>query len=234
MFKKILLTLTLLLSFSAFSVDTFVLTPNNHILINDEINDTTMSKASRELAEMSSRLKPSDTITIVLDSPGGSVIAGNDFIDLVDSVPQKIQMVTLNAASMAFSIFQHADVRLITPKGVLMQHRPAITLSGSFNQGEVESRLKLFTTITNEQIKYESKKMGITEEQFRALVHNELWLMGQEAVDNKAADKVVNLSCSKSLLKKVNNNELRTMFGTVTYKTSACPLVKGIFDVKMN
>jgi len=214
-------------------MDTVVLTPDNHILINDEINNVTMLDASRKLAEMSVKLPDDATITIVLDSPGGSVIDGNDFINLLESVPQKIRMVTLSAASMAFSIFQHADERLITPKGILMQHRPSITLSGNFNTGEVESRLKLFTDITNEQVKHESQKMGLSEEAFRTLTHNELWLMGQDAVNKKAADSVVKLRCSKALLDSVLEGKIETIFGVFTYKYSACPLVKGLFDVKM-
>ena len=121
---------------------TVVLEKGNTVVIRSPVNSKSMSKAMFELNELSFKLNKEDKIYLVLDTPGGSVFAGLDFIDYAKALPQKIITITKFAASMGFQIVQNLDDRYITPSGTLMSHRASGGVSGQFD-GELESRYKM-------------------------------------------------------------------------------------------
>jgi ATP-dependent protease ClpP protease subunit len=113
----VLFTIGLLLSFSRMSQtatdDSVVLTNTNHVLFSGPVSDNSVSKAQIELALLSSKLDEDDVIYLVIDSPGGSVPAGNRFVDFANSLPQKIKPICLFCASMGYHMFQSFDERLV-------------------------------------------------------------------------------------------------------------------------
>lgn len=160
---------------------------------------------------------------LVLYSPGGSVIAGNQFIEFVKGLPCKVHTVPIFAASMAYIITQSLQNRYALPTSILMSHRGYLKISGEL-PGELLQKLDLFMKMlqyTDEQV---AKRLGISVKVYQRLIRDELWLMGFDAVKKNHADKLVSARCGKSL----NGTYVETMhtfFGPVDVTFSKCPLI---------
>lgn len=98
------------------SNETIVLTEDNHILFTGPVNDTSVAQAQIKLGELSKKLSDDEVIYLVLDTPGGSVSAGNLFIDYAKSLPQKIKPICIFCASMGYHLFQSLMSALFTTR----------------------------------------------------------------------------------------------------------------------
>lgn len=127
--KKLLLVLIMLASgpASAFSLS------KNTMTIEGPIGAEIISKANK-LISFSTNPKGPKVIDIVINSPGGSVFAGWQFItamQIVKSRGYKIRCtVTSMAASMAFQIFSQCSERYAYKFSLLLWHPPAADLRG--------------------------------------------------------------------------------------------------------
>jgi ATP-dependent protease ClpP protease subunit len=171
-------------------------------------------------------------IYLVLDSPGGGVQSGLSFIDAVKPI-KNLRTVTIFAASMASAIVQAIDgSRLITPAGLMMFHRAAGTVSGQFETGELESQLQLAKEMVRRMERINASRLGITLEAYKAKVVNEYWLLAEQAIADKAADKVVDISCSQELVDRRETGQECSFFGCVDVTYSACPSLRFPLSVK--
>lgn len=102
--------------------NTLVLDPQTTVRITGVVSSRIMG-ASRELLDMS---KSSDKLTLLINSPGGSVLAGLQFIDTMELLKSRgvtLRCVVPNlAASMAFIILAHCDERYTLPSAILLFH----------------------------------------------------------------------------------------------------------------
>jgi ATP-dependent protease ClpP protease subunit len=218
--------ISMLISFGV-AARTVDLTPENSVLIRGEISDESVEQAMSSLRSAVTKRGPLDyTIYLVLDSPGGSIDAGNAFIEYAKSI-NNLKTVTFFAASMASAIVQALPgERLIIETGTLMFHRARGGFQGQFETGEVESRLDWAkqTVRLLERINADRMKMSIPK--YKALVVNELWLFGSMAVKRNGADEVVTVTCSDVLANTVVTTVMNSFFGPIRLNTSACPLSK--------
>lgn len=225
--KSIVFTFLMSLSLSC-AATTIKLTEKNTVTIRGEVTGISMMNAQNDILSKVAFLKKKEIIYLVIDSPGGSVFDGKalvNFMNVIQDIPNPIHTVALNAASMGFVILQYGDKRFVTNDAVIMSHRPAVTLSGQFNDGELESQLRMlkaYTTIIDTEI---STKIGITIDEYKAKVKDEWWLVGKEAKEENAADEVVKVECSEKLRKQKVEKPIRTFFGVANVIYSACPLV---------
>lgn len=209
-----------------------VLAKDNHVFFSGPVNDMSAAKAQLELGLLSATLPSSATIYFVIDSPGGSVTAGNQLIDFANSLPQNIKPICIFCASMGYHMFQSMGERLVYPSSTLMSHRVAIGgLSGQV-PGEATSRLAQILAKSNEMDEVVAKRVGLSVADYQKLIYDELWLSGTAAVKTKHADRIAKIKCSNELLKGTKLSVVSTMFGPVEVKTSACPLISGILDFK--
>jgi ATP-dependent protease ClpP protease subunit len=213
-----------------------VLEDRNSLNIRGPVTAQSVGDWSNKLLKMSHTLKASETIYLVMDTPGGSVLDGNQFIDLGNSIPQKIVTVTLFSASMGFQIVQNFDERYITPNGTLMSHRASGGFRGSFGsdgKGELNSQLNWIMEILKRSDLNASKRMKISYEDYMELIRDEFWTTGDIAVEKSAADKVANVTCGRSLVNAKENLEIKSFFGSLKLTFSKCPLISAPLDVKM-
>jgi len=228
--RLLLLLLTITTSVLAQS-PRIVLTENNSIVFNEAVSDVYVAKKSFELMLKSSNLSPKSPLYLVLNTPGGSVSAGNNFIDIVKGLNRPVHTVTIFAASMGYQIVQELDNRYIIPSGVLMSHRGAVTgLSGQI-PGELNERLKMIESVLDGMNERASKRIKQDKKAYQQSTANELWLVGQDAVNKKNADLVVLVTCDKSLLSSYKE-EVATIFGSFTVEYSKCPLISYPLSVK--
>lgn len=211
---------------------TIKLEKKNTLVLRGPVTGKSMSVLSLELLEMSSKLDNDDIIYLALQTPGGDVFAGSEFIDLTNSIPQKIQTVNLTAISMGFHISQHLDKRYATQTSLFMSHRARVGgLSGQLD-GELESRLKMLKRRIDYLDVITAKRLELGFHEYKADIVNELWIHGFDSKAQNVADELVNVTCGTSLQGKVVRT-VRTIFGPMRVTFSECPLIKAPLAVKL-
>lgn len=213
------------------SIPVLVLEKTNTLVFNEVVTDESVAKFQVQLQEMSNKLPADKEIIVVLYTPGGSVDAGMQMIDSMQAIPQKVKTLTLFSASMGFQFVQNMGERMITPSGMLMSHRASGGMEGELG-GEFDVRLNM----VKRQIEYmdtiAARRMKMTLEDYRKLIADEYWVHGFEAVEDRAADKMVLARCGKEMT-GTEKKEFRTMFGPLQVTFSKCPLITGPLEIEM-
>lgn len=228
--KKILLALLIslpLLSSDAFSGREINLTVENTVIFRDEVTSRKSQNAMQKLHNL--RLKnPTMPLYLVLDSPGGSIDAGLDLINFVDTM-ENVHTISMYAASMAHGFAQSIKgKRFVTKSGTMMAHRASVRMSGQISNGEFESRLKMLRQIVSILEKANAKRIGISLEKYKAKVKDEWWCVGKSCVDQNIADEVITIKCSDKLISSREIQTITNFFGqTRVVKYSGCPLFRG-------
>jgi ATP-dependent protease ClpP protease subunit len=220
--------LTVLLMGALLHAAPIKLTPDNTVVLRNEVNDDSISKLQVELAEkVIKRAGRGYTIYLVLDSPGGSIDSGLNFIEFAKNI-SNLETITLFSASMAAGIVEALPgKRNILETGILMFHRAKGGVQGQFEDGELESRLTVYKKIVRRMEEANASRMCMSLSSYKDKVKDELWILGFEAVAAKAADAVVSIECSPELLAKgaVESFSIPGL-GSINVKFNACPLIK--------
>jgi ATP-dependent protease ClpP protease subunit len=169
---------------------------------------------------------------LVIDSPGGSVLDGVDYIRIMPTVGCNIHTVSIEAISMGFQIAQQGVVRYMASKGTQMSHRAATSgISGQLD-GELESQIAWIKSIILDLDKYVSKRIGIPLSEYKQKIVNEWWLYDTEAIDQNTADEMADIVCSPELIKETYIEEFVSIMGIKEVVWSACPLLRS--PIKIN
>lgn len=162
---------------------------------------------------------------LYINSGGGDVAAGLDFIEYAENIPN-LHTVTKFAASMAAAIVEHLPgKRYITKHGVMMFHRARGSVSGQFEKGELESRLRLWKSIIRKFEQVQADRIGITLKEYKKRRKDEWWVYGSDNISQNTADEIKSLTCSPYLMKQFKEVKERTIFGTFKYKKYECPIL---------
>lgn len=210
-------------------VETILLDLHNTVTLRGEVNENTVMKTQLELNELvKQRGIRNYTLYLVLDTPGGSIDAGNMFIQYAKTI-HNLKTITISAASMGTAIVsQLPGERLIISTGISMYHRAAAGISGQVEEGELESRLAMVKALVKHLELMNAARIGISLKEYKEKVVNEWWIFGEDNIRQNTADRVVNVKCSTRLTSEETTASSAGFFGTSTYKTSKCPLVRGI------
>lgn len=220
-----------LVSATAFGQQPILLTPKNTVMLRGEVGTQFVYNAQTVLMDLvNKRGSQSYPIYLVLDSPGGSIDGGEDLIQFAKTI-RNVKTITIFAASMGSAIVQAIPgERLIVDTGILMFHRATIRMGGQIEDGEMESNLDFIKRFVRSMELRNAKRMSMSLEHYKSLVKDEYWTFGQEAVNRKAADRVVNVQCSADLIpiQDLVKMSVRTPFGTieVDLNYSRCPLFR--------
>lgn len=223
MFK---ILMCVLLTAGAVNAETVELGTANTVTLRGPIDDASIVKAASDLYKLVEVRGSRDyTIYIAVDSPGGDIESGENFIELVKTVPN-VKTVTIFAASMASAIVQALPgERLMIDSGVQMFHRARGGVSGQFETGELESRLEFYKRFVRRMEIRNAKRMGMSLKFYKSLVKDELWMTSDDAI-GIAADKVVDVVCTKSLRDKVSTIEIDLGMFSIPLNFSGCPLLR--------
>ena len=202
-----------------------LLTPDNVVLFNGAVDRDSVAKVMANLHEVEKNRKDiSKPIYLVINSGGGSIYAGNVFIEYAKTV-KNLNTITIFAASMAHAIVQALPgKRYVTSHGLFMAHRAKGSFRGQFNSGEVESQLKLWTGIVTNMEITASTRIGISLLEYKTKIKDEWWTTAKESIKENVADEVVQMVCTHELVDKKIVEEHRNMFGAVRVTFSSCPL----------
>ena len=216
-----------LLNLGNANAETIELNDHNTVTLRGVVDQESIARTQVELLK---RAKPGKRLCLVLDTPGGSVDAGNMLIETAKGLPGRVDTVTIFAASMGFQIAQNLGERLILDNGTLMSHRAYTGVEGQL-PGELITRVAYYTQMCNRLDRIASARMGMTYENYRRLIYDEYWTIGSSAVAERAADRVVSVRCGEGM-QGTEDVEFQTMFGSVDVTFSKCPLVTGPLAVK--
>ncbi len=218
-----------LLNLGMAHAETITLTEKNSVVFRGVVSELSVSKVQAELIEKAKAGKP---LYLVLDTPGGSVDAGNMLITTVKGLGVKVHTVTIFAASMGFHIVQSLDDRLIIPNGVLMSHRANAGMRGEI-PGEFLKRLVFLLRGLNAMDATAAKRMGLKTEVYQDWIRDEYWVEGSDAIHDKAADRVVHVKCGEGL-QGTETLTMNTIFGAVNFTMSKCPLITGPLGIDVS
>jgi len=223
--KKLLVAIMLLpmLAFAGKKPRVLELNENNTINFNDEFS--AMFVASKQLEAISLCFANiGKEINIVLYTPGGSISAGQLFFDTLNALPCTFNTITIFSASMGYQTVQNLGKRYILPSGRLMSHRASISgLSGELG-GELDSIISHLNTMVTEMETVAASRAGLSLENYRKEISDELWMTGEEAVTKKHADEVIVVKCGKSLL-GTHIRTINSIFGQLSVEFSNCPII---------
>ena len=230
MLNKILIAI--LVAFPCFAQrlpdkQTIGLTPKNSVVLRGIVNDSSTTNIQLALAELDAeRGSQNFPIYLVIDSPGGSIDAGESFIQFAKTIPN-LQTISIFAASMASAIVEGLPGRRsVTQNGILMFHRAKGGFEGQFNDGEIEQELALFKSFVQSMEERNAARLKLTIDAYKAKVKDEFWAFGDNTVTTGMADEVINIKCSKELIDTRTREANQSIFGTVTTSYSGCPLFR--------
>ena len=238
--KKILALVCLMLvgCADAESRDGSVLLNSSNVLVLDsQVDEVSVAKVMQEALTLDGQLPKGKPLYLVLSTPGGSVDSGLALISMLKGLDRPVHTITIFAASMGFQIAQGLSDRLIVPDGMLMSHRAKGGIQGEFagqEGSQLEKRMKMVTDVIQDMDKktVARTKGKKTLKQYQAEYENELWLLSEKAVSEGYADKVVLPRCAKDL-NGTKESESSFLGMRIAYRTSKCPLVRGILEMKV-
>ena len=227
---RLFLLAIMLFTSSLFALSTITLTKSNSVIFDSEVTADSTGQALFEIYNLYA--KGVTEIYLVLNTPGGSVPDGLEFIDAIKSLPIKVHTITIFAASMGYQIAQSLDTRFIMTNGTLMSHRASGGMEGIFN-GSLNTRITNILQILEQQEIRVAKRLKISLVDYRKMIADELWISGKNAIENNQADEEVNIICGKDMI------DIKTkriyVFGIipVDLQVSECPLIKKVFGFKI-
>lgn len=174
--------INLMLLASEADAKTVDFTGPNLVLATGEVDGTYLGKA-QYLESMAGNEK----IQILINSPGGSVVMGNMFIqamEIAKSRGSKIECAVSNiAASMAIHILAHCDVRYILRGGYILYHEARVGVMGNLTSRELRQMAASMESLTSDLEAYLQKELGVDPEFYRKNSEGETMWSATEFVD---------------------------------------------------
>lgn len=153
-------------------------------------NDVTPVTIRDTLNEMG----PVNILNLRVNSYGGSCMAGNAIVNLIDNYKRKTgaRVDGYNdgmAASMASGILMAADYIYMAENAMFMIHKPySIAVGNSFDmEHEAEVLEKVEDTLVSNYMRH----FNGTEDELRQLMADESWLTAEEALEYGFCDEIV-------------------------------------------
>ena len=157
------------------------------------VDPETVQACLAELGQWSRR-SPSSPITIIFNSPGGSVLDGlalYDFLLYLRSVGHAVKTVALGrAASMGAVLLQAGTTRVVGRNAFLLVHEVSNSSAGRVS--EMEDGVEFTRRLQKRLLSILSERSGLSEAQIaRRWTRKEWWLDASEAVEIGLADEVL-------------------------------------------
>lgn len=208
-----------------------VLEAENLLVLNDQIDEKSVSKLIQTAIEKSYKLPEGQPLYLFLSSPGGDVVAGNHLLSALRGLGREVKTITSFSASMAFITVQGLGERIVMEDGVLMSHRARGGMEGQF-PGELDTQVAFWKRYIGLLDEMSAKRIGITAEELLKKHYDEWWTEGPDAVAANTADRVAHIRCGRSLV-GTKVEEVNALFFVANVTFSLCPLVQAPIKVEV-
>jgi ATP-dependent protease ClpP protease subunit len=212
-------------------VQVIELSERNTLTVRGEISDSSVAAWQKEVMAKSSKLDSDSPFYVVLDTPGGSIVSGNQLIDTLHSIPQKVDSITIFAASMGFQIVQNLGERHVVPSGVLMSHRAKLDGIGGELPGELLTRIGFYMRMITTLDAVAASRMDMSLAAYQDMIRDEYWVTGDEAVNDGAADDLVLVRCDESMSGTTTQTVMFLMF-PIEVTFSKCPVITAPLSIE--
>lgn len=153
-----------------------------HGFFSDGVIAKNIHKELKDLGDVQS-------IDVRINSPGGSVFEGMAIHNLLHAHEAEIHVyVDGHAASIASIIAMAGDTITMPANTLMMIHDPRTFVSGTAKDLDVAA--DLLRTITDQMAEIYAARSGLDEEDVKAMMDEETWMTGTEAVEKGFADEV--------------------------------------------
>ena len=168
---------------------------NRVLVLNEDINESLLEnyilhilKWNREDRDIP--VEKRKTITIYINSPGGSNFDGFSLVDVIMSSTTKIRGVCFGlAASMGYHILLACHERVAFKNSILLQHDGEITVSNT--SSKAKDTMKFFDSMEQRTKQYVLSRTTMTEEFYDKVYEQEYWMYAQEARSLGCIDKII-------------------------------------------
>ena len=139
------------------------------------------------------RNNPKEDITIIFNSPGGSITDGFALFDFIQELKHKGHKVTTHAlgvaASMAGVLLQAGDIRVMGSNTVLLIHEASFGTIGKFS--EVEDMVDLVKKLQKRIVKIFTSRAHISPRKFESKwKRRDWWLTSEECLKFGFIDEI--------------------------------------------
>lgn len=147
------------------------------LVLEGEVNNYSMATLTQQLLQIKDNGEP---IYLMINSPGGSIIAGEQFISIMESMKSPVNTVcTVLCASMAAHIHAHGVKRLALNRATLMYHDAAGGFEGELNK--IISLVRYVKLKVDKLDSYIARRAQISLQEFQGYTKTELWIDAEDA-----------------------------------------------------
>lgn len=159
---------------------------------NERVDGNTVKACVAKLVQWH-RLNPGCPITIVFDSPGGSIIDGFHLFDTILWLRREGHYVTTigqgMAASMAGILLQAGDHRVMSPQAALLIHEGSFGAIGSV--GQVEDMVEFVKKLQERILDIFAERAKLSRQQIKnRWRRKDWWMTAQEALKYGFIDEI--------------------------------------------
>jgi ATP-dependent Clp protease protease subunit len=226
------------------SQETIVLSNDNTLVLNSEVNGESVSAIIAKAKELDNKLNSglrihrNAPLYLFLNTPGGSVQSGLELIEALQGIGRPVHTITLFAASMGFQIAENLNDRLILKNGVLMSHHAAGEFAGQFggiHPSQLDNRYQLWLDRVEELDRQTAKRTNgkKTYEEYIKQYDSEMWLTGTKSVAQGYADRIVHVKCDSSL-SGTTTSHINFLGLDVSFELDRCPINTGPMKAQIN
>lgn len=211
------------------------LNKNNFVSLIGPVSTSSIDNVIQQTSGISDYIQEHQSFYFFINSPGGSVFAGNHLIQYMLSLQEsgiQINCIAANYMSMAFIIFQVCSTRNIMWNSLGMQHQISLGISGNIEN--LVNQLEMIERVNQLTINLEIKRINISYPEYKKRILSDWWLFGSEAITQNVADKKVNVLCSSDILQKTIVDEYLIFGQHIEIIRSACPLINSVKIMSQN
>jgi len=178
------------------SIKRLTLPPGRSVALLGEVGQNALVAAAviNNLSEQSN-----EPIYLVLSGPGGSVVTGSMLISAIQASKAPVYTICyVTCASMDAMIHQYGVKRYMTDRTIIMFHSASAGTSGNIDHMHaMTSFLKRFSTKMDLEV---AKRQGITLEQYKSKIANELRLDAEDALEENITDGIVSFTLPETTI----------------------------------
>lgn len=216
---------------------TITLNSNNFVSLvgpvsRSSVDDVIKGFSSKNVVEY---IQDNKQINLYLNTPGGSVFAGNHLIQYINTLREnniQVDCIAQNFMSMGFIIMQSCSKRYVMFDSIGMQHQMSLGMKGSIEN--FKAQFNLIERVNDHLTEMEIKRINITKSDYLSKILSDWWLYGNENVVENVADELIHVKCSPTIVnEKVKKQE--SFFGfDIEIEMSKCPVLNDIKIIERN